>query len=84
MAYVIAAPCVGHKDLSCTLVCPAEAIAGMPGDPQMYIDPDLCIQCGLCVPVCPTQAIFPEEDLPEEWAGFARLNHDYFHRLKSS
>lgn len=51
MAYVIAEPCIGHKDLSCTVVCPTEAIGGRPSDPQLYIDPDLCIHCGLCASV---------------------------------
>ncbi len=81
MAYVIAAPCVGNKDSSCTLVCPTEAIVGLPSDPQLYIDPDLCIQCGLCVSVCPVAAIYPEEDLPQPWLDYARLNRDYFRKL---
>lgn len=80
MAYVVAEPCIGHKDLSCTVVCPTEAIGGRPSDPQLYIDPDLCIHCGLCASVCPVGAIFPQEDLPEAWAAYAEGNRDYFRR----
>jgi ferredoxin len=83
VAFVIAQPCIGHKDLGCTLVCPTDAIVGLPGDPQLYIDPDLCIHCGLCLSVCPVGAIFPEEDLPEAWVVYAERNRAYFRRLGS-
>jgi NAD-dependent dihydropyrimidine dehydrogenase PreA subunit len=78
MAYVITAACIGHKELRCTLVCPAEAIGGGGHHEQMYIDPDLCIQCGLCAEVCPVYAIYPAEDLPQRWRGYDRINLDYF------
>jgi ferredoxin--NADP+ reductase len=45
---------------------------------MLYIDPDTCIDCGLCVDECPVQAIFPEEDLPEEWHKYIQINTDYF------
>jgi len=45
---------------------------------MLYIDPDTCIDCGLCVDECPVQAIFPEEDLPEEWHKYTQINADYF------
>lgn len=45
---------------------------------QLFIDPDVCIDCGLCVDECPVQAIFPQEDLPAEWASFIEKNADYF------
>jgi ferredoxin len=40
----------------------------------LVIDPDTCIDCGLCVPECPTEAIFPEEDLPEKWSDYIEIN----------
>jgi ferredoxin--NADP+ reductase len=48
------------------------------GAEMLYIDPDTCIDCGLCVDECPVQAIFPEEDLPEEWHKYIQINADYF------
>jgi ferredoxin--NADP+ reductase len=45
---------------------------------MLYIDPDTCIDCGLCVDECPVKAIFPEEDLPDEWESYTQKNADYF------
>lgn len=46
--------------------------------PQLYINPQECIDCGASVPVCPVTAIFPLEDLPEKWANYTQINADYF------
>ena len=46
---------------------------------MLYIEPDICIDCGLCVDECPVKAIFPQEDLPAEWAEFiVNRNADYY------
>ncbi len=84
MAYVIAQPCIGVKDTACVAVCPVDVIHPMPTEAgfetadQLFIDPAGCIDCGLCVDECPVRAIFPGEDLPAEWAGFAEKNAVYF------
>ena len=55
------------RDEACIDVCPVECmILGLPEDewPWLYIDPDTCIDCGACVPECPYEAIFPEEEVP--------------------
>ncbi|MGH2448225.1 MAG: indolepyruvate ferredoxin oxidoreductase subunit alpha [Chloroflexota bacterium] len=77
MAYVIAAPCVGVKDGSCAEVCPVECIHSQPGDDMFFIDPDECIDCGVCVPECPVDAIFAEEELPAQWERFTQVNAEY-------
>ena len=41
---------------------------------MLYIHPDECIDCGACVPVCPVEAIFHEDNVPEEWNPFTELN----------
>jgi len=46
--------------------------------PQLYINPDECIDCGACIPVCPVSAIFPIEDLPKQWKSFAEINPDWY------
>ncbi len=78
MAYVIAEPCIGTKDKSCVDVCPVDCIHGKDDDPQLYIDPDECINCGACEAVCPVQAIFEEGMLPSQWESFIEVNRDYF------
>ena len=42
---------------------------------MLYIDPDTCIDCGACEPVCPVTAIFPEEELPEKWQEYVADQH---------
>jgi NAD-dependent dihydropyrimidine dehydrogenase PreA subunit len=84
MAHVIAQPCIGTKDTACVAVCPVDCIhptkddADFASAEMLYIDPDTCIDCGLCVDECPVSAIFPLEDLPAEWAGFIEKNAEYF------
>ena len=84
MAHIIAEPCIGTKDTSCADVCPVDCIHPAPGEEHadestmLYIDPDECIDCGLCVDECPVQAIFPEEDLPSEWHKYIQINSDWF------
>ena len=80
MTYVIALPCIDVKDKACVDVCPVDCIHPTDGEgvSQLYIDPDECIDCGACEPECPVEAIFAEEDVPEEWAHFTKINADYF------
>ena len=47
---------------------------------MLYIDPDTCIDCGLCVDECPVKAIFPLEDLPSEWESYVQMNADYYNK----
>ena len=85
MTHIIAEPCIGTKDTSCVEVCPVDCIHPTTDNKekfekhtQLFIDPDTCIDCGLCVDECPVQAIFPEEGLPEEWHSFIAINADWF------
>ena len=78
MPYVIAEPCVGVKDKSCVAVCPVDCIHGGDDDNQLFIDPVECIDCGLCEPECPVDAIFMDDEVPEKWSAFIQLNADYF------
>ena len=78
MTYVICEPCVGTKDASCVDVCPVDCIHTTDEAEVYYIDPDECIDCGACEPVCPVTAIFPDFDVPEEWANWTKVNADFF------
>jgi NAD-dependent dihydropyrimidine dehydrogenase PreA subunit len=81
MAYVICQPCIGTKDKACVGVCPVDCIHGKEEDPQLYINPDECIDCGACEPVCPVTAIFIEEEVPEKWRSFIELNRKIFQNM---
>ena len=84
MAYIIAEPCVGVKDLACIEVCPVDCIHPREESDKfaaadmLYIDPDECIDCAACEPVCPVTAIFEEEALPEQWKSYIEINKKYF------
>ena len=67
MTYVIADPCIDVLDKSCVEVCPVDCIHYEEGvDRKLYIDPDECIDCGACEPVCPVTAIFAEDAVPDD------------------
>ena len=90
MTYVIAEPCIGTKDRSCVEVCPVDCFynhpsaelnqkvgkePAKPGDVGMLvIHPDECIHCGACEPECPVEAIYEDDDMPDKWADFVKLN----------
>ena len=79
MAYVITQKCTREAD--CVEACPVDCI--VPGHPVadwplFYIDPDTCINCGACVPVCPPEAIYADTDLPAEHRSDASLNARFF------
>lgn len=76
MAHVIAEPCIGVKDAACVEVCPVDAI--VEGEDQYFINADECIDCGACELECPVEAIFAEDDLPEEWAHYIEKAAQFF------
>jgi len=52
--------------------------SGFEAAPQLYINPDECIDCNLCATVCPVSAIYQEDDLPAKWKKFIQINADWF------
>ncbi|MEM9694383.1 MAG: 4Fe-4S binding protein [Myxococcota bacterium] len=72
MAYVVGDPCVKCKYTDCVEVCPVDCF--YEGANTLAIEPDECIDCGACEPVCPTTAIFEEEELPEKWTPYREIN----------
>ncbi|GAA1861329.1 ferredoxin [Actinomadura bangladeshensis] len=81
MTYVIAEPCVDVKDLACVDECPVDCI--YEGPRALYIHPDECVDCGACEPVCPVEAIYFEDDLPERWTAYTKANAEFFDDLGS-
>lgn len=84
MTYVITEPCIDVKDTACVDVCPVDCIHptsdsdDFENQNQLFIDPAECIDCNVCEPECPVEAIFIDEEVPEEWEHFIQLNADYF------
>ncbi len=87
MAHVITGLCMDTKDQSCVEVCPVDCIhpaknldgeAAFDATPQLYIDPEVCIDCGACAPECPVGAIFMDEDLKPEDEKYIEINRNYF------
>jgi ferredoxin len=72
---VISEPCIDVKDQSCVEVCPVDCIHSTDSSNQYFIDPDECIDCGVCEPECPPEAILPDSDNEaEKWL---ELNREY-------
>lgn len=76
MAYVITTPCIDVKDGDCTLACPVDCI--YEGGRMFYIQPDECINCGLCLSICPVDAIVWDEEITEAQRMFIAINREYF------
>jgi ferredoxin len=72
MTYVVTESCIRCKYTDCVDVCPVDAFCEGPN--FLVIDPDLCIDCAVCVPECPVNAIYAEEDLPGDQQDFTPLN----------
>lgn len=84
MTYVITEPCIGTKDTACADVCPVDCIhprkdeEGYEQTDMLFIDPEVCIDCGACEPACPVQAIFPEDLVPEKWSEYTAKNAAHY------
>jgi ferredoxin len=72
MAYVVTEPCIKCKYTDCVDVCPVDCFHEGPN--FLVIDPDECIDCTLCVAECPVEAIFAEDDVPDDQRQFIALN----------
>ena len=81
VTYIIAQPCVDVMDKACVEECPVDCI--YEGLRTLYIHPDECVDCGACEPVCPVEAIFYEDDTPEQWKDFYKANVEFFDDLGS-
>ena len=72
MTFVVTEDCIRCKYTDCVEVCPVDCFHEGPN--FLVIDPEECIDCTLCVPECPAEAIFDEEDLPDDQQQFLQIN----------
>ncbi|MCG5501247.1 ferredoxin FdxA [Ectothiorhodospira lacustris] len=72
MTFVVLENCIRCKYTDCVEVCPVDCFHEGPN--FLVIDPDECIDCSLCEPECPVQAIVPEDEVPEGQEHFIELN----------
>jgi ferredoxin len=72
MTFVVTEACIRCKYTDCVSVCPVDCFHEGPN--FLVIDPDVCIDCAVCVPECPVNAIVADADLPPDQADFLALN----------
>lgn len=83
MAYVITQKCLGEQYATCVSSCPVDCMypGTYQGKPFMVIDPEICIDCGLCLPECPVGAITEDEDEAPDWT---MINEDLAPTFRSN
>ena len=72
MTHVVTESCIRCRYTDCVDVCPVDCFRKGPN--FLVIDPDECIDCAVCIPECPVNAIFAEEDVPDDQKAFTALN----------
>lgn len=72
MTHVVMESCIRCKYTDCVDVCPVDCFREGPN--MLVIDPDECIDCAVCIPECPVEAIVAEEDVPAHQQSFIALN----------
>ena len=75
MTFVIGSACIDVMDQSCIEVCPVDCIYMEEDDRMCFVQPDECIDCGVCEPECPADAILPDTD--PDATKWIELNRDY-------
>jgi ferredoxin len=74
MTHVVTESCIRCKYTDCVDVCPVDCFREGPN--MLVIDPDECIDCAVCIPECPVNAIYAEEDVPAAQREYTALNAD--------
>ena len=72
MTFVVGENCINCKHTDCVEVCPVDCFYEGPN--FLVIHPDECIDCALCEPECPVDAIYSEDELPADQQAFLELN----------
>ena len=78
MTYVVTGRCVDCRYTDCCAVCPVDCFYEIVEPKMLVIDPDTCIDCQACVPACPINAIYEEDELPAEYLAWTEFNKNAF------
>ena len=73
MTYIVTEACIKCKYMDCVEVCPVDCF--YVGENMLVIHPDECIDCGVCEPECPPEAILPDTDAQAE--AWLEINREY-------
>jgi len=74
MPHIVTEPCIDCKYTDCVEVCPV--VCFHEDEKILVIDPYECIDCALCIPECPVDAIFDADNVPEKWQSYIQYNAD--------
>lgn len=80
MTHVVTEACIQCRYTDCVTVCPVDCFHAGPN--FLVIDPEECIDCAVCVAECPVNAIYAEEDLPDDQQAFVALNAELSQQWK--
>ena len=72
MTHIVTESCIKCRYTDCVDVCPVDCFRKGPN--FLVIDPDECIDCAVCIPECPVEAIYAEEDVPGDQSEFIEIN----------
>ena len=75
MTFVVCEPCIKCRFTDCVEVCPVACFHV--GENMLVIDPEECIDCGVCTDECPVHAIYADDEVPEKWQEYTELNKKY-------
>ncbi|MCP5053431.1 MAG: ferredoxin family protein [bacterium] len=82
MAHIVTSNCVKCRFTDCVEVCPVECFYPVPE--QLVIDPEECIDCGACIPECPVEAIYAEDEITPDQQEFIEINAKLSAELKAA
>ena len=76
MTYIVTERCVKCRYTDCMEECPVQCFYEITDPAMLVINPDTCIDCDMCVPLCPINAIWADHELPEEYTEWLQQNAD--------
>ena len=74
MPHIVTDNCQLCRFTDCVSHCPVECFHS--DDERLYIDPDVCVDCGACIPACPVQAIYDVVDMPDDKEPWIAINRE--------
>jgi len=74
MTHVVTSNCTGCRFTDCVMVCPVDCFYSSADGQMLVIDPDECIDCSACVAECPVEAIYAEDEVPDEMSEWTEMN----------